>query len=91
MLSPLAKIPSIAAFVASAALFLFGSMPVAAATDTLECGLFRDYTAPDPIGDTPGSITFGLSGPAETIAADATSFPRPIPTSPRFKAARLPA
>ena len=74
-MSPLAKIPSIAVFVASAALFLLGSMPVAAATDTLECGLFRDYTAPDPIGDTPGSITFGLSGPAETIAADATLVP----------------
>jgi hypothetical protein len=75
VMSPLAKIPSIAVVVASAALFLLGSMPVAAATDTLECGLFRDYTAPDPIGDTPGSITFGLSGPAETIAADATLVP----------------
>ena len=74
-MSPLAKIPSIAVFVASAALFVLGSAPVAAATDTLECGLFRDYTAPDPIGDTPGSITFGLSGPPETIAADATLVP----------------
>lgn len=71
----MAKILSVAVSVASAALLLLGAGQVAAATDTLECGLFRDYTAPDPIGDTAGSITFGLSGPSETIAADATLVP----------------
>ena len=34
---------------------------------TLECGLFRDYTAPDPGTSTPGSIMFGISGIPETM------------------------
>jgi hypothetical protein len=43
---------------------------------TLECGLFRDdYVAPDPGTSTPGSISFGISGPTEVIAADATLVP----------------
>ena len=71
----MAKIPSLALSVAGVALLLLGAVRVAAATDTLECGLFRDYTAPDPIAATTGSITFGLSGPSETIAADATLVP----------------
>jgi hypothetical protein len=48
---------------------------VAAADTALECGLFRDYTAPDPIAATAGSITFGLSGTPEAIAPDATLVP----------------
>ena len=44
-------------------------------TTTLECGLFRDYTAPEPATSTPGSITFGVSGTPEVIAADATLVP----------------
>jgi len=44
-------------------------------TTTLECGLFRDYTAPEPATSTPGSITFGVSGTPEVIAADATLIP----------------
>jgi hypothetical protein len=69
------KMVSIALGVASVGLFLVGAGHLAAATDTLECGVFHDYTAPDPIGDTAGSIAFGLSGPAETIAADAILVP----------------
>lgn len=51
------------------------SASAAAATTTVECGLFRDYVAPDPLGPTDGSITFGLSGTPEIIAADATLVP----------------
>jgi hypothetical protein len=47
----------------------------AAATTTVECGLFRNYTAPDPVAVTAGSITFGLHGTPEAIAADATLVP----------------
>ncbi|MDP9224363.1 MAG: hypothetical protein M3P18_11005 [Actinomycetota bacterium] len=47
----------------------------AAAQTTLECGLFRNYTAPDPIAVTAGSITFGLNGSPEPIAPDATLIP----------------
>jgi len=46
-----------------------------AATTTVECGLFRDYVAPDPVAPADGSITFGLSGSPEVIAADATLVP----------------
>jgi hypothetical protein len=46
-----------------------------AAQTTVECGLFRDYTAPDPIAPSPGSITFGLNGSPEVIAANATLVP----------------
>ena len=46
-----------------------------AATMTTECGLFRDFVSPDPIAVTTGSITFGLSGSPEVIAADATLAP----------------
>jgi hypothetical protein len=51
-----------------------------AETTTVECGLFRDYTAPEPATNTPGSITFGVSGTPELIAADATLVP-PADTS----------
>ena len=45
----------IAASMAMAAVALsLGVGHVAAATETLECGLFRDYVAPDPTGPTPG-------------------------------------
>jgi len=47
---------------------------------TLECGLFRDYVAPDPGTSTAGSISFGISGPTEVIAADATLVP-PVDTA----------
>lgn len=47
---------------------------------TLECGLFRDYSPPEPATDAPGSITFGTSGTPELIAADATLVP-PADTS----------
>jgi hypothetical protein len=50
----------------------FGASSAAAVDTALECGLFRDYTAPDPIAVTAGSITFGLSGTPEAIAPDAT-------------------
>jgi hypothetical protein len=46
-----------------------------AAQTTVECGLFRDYTAPDPIAPSAGSITFGLNGSPEVIAASATLVP----------------
>jgi len=51
------------------------STAAAAVQTTVECGLFRDYTAPDPIAPATGSITFGLNGSPETIAADATLAP----------------
>lgn len=57
--------------------------PVAYAATTVECGLIREYTAPDPSGPTPGSIAFGLSGSVETIAADATLVP-PVDTNLPF-------
>jgi hypothetical protein len=63
----------VASLVALTALILAG--PAAAATTTVECGLFRDYVAPDPLGPTTGSISFGLLGAPETIAADATLTP----------------
>jgi len=59
---------------------LIGTATVAAATTTTECGLFRDYVAPDPLGPTDGSISFGLSGSPEVIAADATLVP-PVDTN----------
>jgi hypothetical protein len=52
-----------------------GASSVSAVDTALECGLFRDYTAPDPIAVSAGSITFGLSGTPEAIAADATLVP----------------
>jgi hypothetical protein len=61
--------------VAALAVTFLASGTAAAATTTLECGLFRDFVAPDPLGPTDGSITFGLSGTPETIAADATLVP----------------
>ncbi len=54
---------------------LLGTATVAAATTTTECGLFRDYVAPDPLAPTDGSISFGLSGSPEVIAADAALVP----------------
>jgi hypothetical protein len=57
--------------------------PVAYAATSVECGLIREYTAPDPGGPTPGSIAFGLSGSVETIAADATLVP-PVDTNLPF-------
>lgn len=44
-------------------------------TTALECGIFRDYTAPDAGTATPGSITFGITASPEVIAADATLVP----------------
>jgi len=64
----------------AAAVSLLGTAAVAAATTTTECGLFRDYVAPDPLGPTDGSISFGLSGSPEVIAADATLVP-PVDTN----------
>jgi hypothetical protein len=61
-----------------AAVLLAGS--AAAATTTVECGLYRDFVAPDPLGPTDGSITFGLSNAPEPIAADATLVP-PVDTN----------
>ncbi len=52
-----------------------GVSSVTAADVAVECGLFRDYTAPDPVAVTAGSITFGLNGTPETIAPDATLLP----------------
>ncbi len=63
-----------AIFAASCASLLL-TASAAAATTSLECGLFKDYVAPDPLGPTDGSITFGLSGAPEVIAADATLVP----------------
>ena len=63
-----AAMAALAAFVAIAGV-------AHAATTTTECGLFRDFVAPDPIAVTTGSITFGLSGSPEVIAADATLAP----------------
>jgi hypothetical protein len=59
---------------------LLGTATVAAATTTTECGLLRDYVAPDPLGPTDGSISFGLSGSPEVIAAGATLVP-PVDTN----------
>lgn len=39
---------------------------------TVECGIIREYTAPDPGTSTAGAIAFGVTGPVEPIAADAT-------------------
>ena len=63
------------ALAVAAVLSLLGAATTAAATTTTECGLFRDYVAPDPLGPTDGSISFGLSGSPEVIAADATLVP----------------
>ena len=60
---------------ASLAIFAVVPASVAAATVSVECGLFRDYIAPDPIAPAAGSITFGLSGSPETIAPDAMLVP----------------
>lgn len=62
---------------AIAVLALLVSPVWAGGTDvtTLECGLFRDYVAPDPGTSTVGSTSFGISGPTEVIAADATLVP----------------
>lgn len=68
LLRPLLPLALLAVFVAPAA-------AGGADTTTVECGIFRDYTAPDPGTATPGSITFGLSGSPEAIAADATLVP----------------
>jgi hypothetical protein len=63
-----------------APVFVLATASVVLAIETVECGLIREYTAPDPGGPTPGAIAFGLSGPVETIAADATLVP-PIDTN----------
>lgn len=65
----------LAAVLSAATLVAIAAGNAAAATTALECGIFRDYTAPDPVGVVAGSITFGLSGSPETIAADATLVP----------------
>ena len=68
--------PVAAAALASLAVAAASVTPMAAADGTaLECGLFRDYVAPDPSGPTDGSITFGFSGTPEVIAANATLVP----------------
>jgi hypothetical protein len=54
--------------------------PAALAVESVECGLISSYTAPDASGPTDGSIAFGLDGPVETIAADATLVP-PVDTN----------
>jgi len=73
---PLVKFPIALRAVMGALLLLAASGgAVSAATTTVECGLFHDYVAPDPVAVTTGSISFGLSGPTETIAADATLVP----------------
>ncbi|MEP6681277.1 MAG: hypothetical protein ABJB65_07340, partial [Chloroflexota bacterium] len=59
----------------AASLALTAGSVFGAAVSNVECGLFRNYLAPDPIAVTPGSITFGLSGTPEAIAADATLVP----------------
>src|SRR5437773_10527978 len=52
------------------------STPAAAAETTVECGVFHDYTAPDPVLAVDGSITFGVvGGTAEVIDANATIVP----------------
>jgi hypothetical protein len=56
--------------------FLAASTPAAAAETTVECGVFHDYTAPDPGLGVDGSITFGVfGGTAEVIDANATITP----------------
>ena len=50
--------------------------PAAAAETTVECGVFHDYTAPDPGLSVDGSITFGvIGGTAEVIDANAAITP----------------
>lgn len=52
----------------------FGILPARlalAAIETVECGLIREYTAPDAGTSTAGAIAFGVTGAVETIAADA--------------------
>jgi hypothetical protein len=74
MAFPTLRRPAAALSVASlAAIILTGT--AGAATTAVECGLFRDYVAPDALGPTDGSITFGLSGTPEVISADATLLP----------------
>ncbi len=48
---------------------------LAAPMVTVEAGAFSDFVAPDAGTSTPGSITFGLNGTAEVIAADAVLAP----------------
>ena len=60
--------------------WLVGPVWAGGDSTTVECGLFRDYTAPEPATDTPGSISFGISGSPEPISADATLVP-PADTS----------
>lgn len=55
----------------AASLTLTAGSVFAAAVSSVECGVFHDYLAPDPIAVAPGSITFGLSATPETIAAEA--------------------
>lgn len=60
---------------AAVALALALPAAVSAGSTTTECGIFREYQAPDPVAVTTGAIAFGVSGPIETIAADATLVP----------------
>jgi hypothetical protein len=74
-LPPLRPIAPLAAAMMSACALALGASSMAAVDSAVECGLFRDYLAPDPIALTAGSITFGLSGTPEAIAPDATLVP----------------
>lgn len=60
--------------------WLVGPVWAGGDSTTVECGLFRDYKAPEPATSTAGSITSGISGTPELIAAAATLVP-PADTS----------
>jgi hypothetical protein len=56
-------------------------LEMAAASSLVDCGQIVAYTAPDPAGPTPGSLTIGML-PAWTIAADATLSPAIVASLP---------
>ena len=73
---PRRRVPLVGSILAVAsALLLVGVALGGGGTFTVEGGAYFDFVAPDPLGPTDGTIRFGFSGAAETIAADALLVP----------------
>src|SRR4051812_41501066 len=57
-----------AALIAASVILSSATAALAAPTSSVECGQLSGYTAPDPLGPAPGSLTLGLVPPWDILA-----------------------